>query len=138
MTVLKKDPRDILNDIITKTKTVNMTPPTVTALVDAIMLGLSKAGAEIVGDGVDGAAASGNHLLLLKRMRDRISEACADADTPPRDLAALTRRLQDISREIDGIEERLKNERKSDSSNGKSSASTSSASKSSGSQPIDA
>jgi hypothetical protein len=39
-------------------------------------------------------------------MRARIAKAVGDPTCPPRDLAALTRRLQDIAREIDAIDAR--------------------------------
>lgn len=54
------------------------------------------------------AAASGDHRALLVAMRERIARTVADADCPPRDLAALTRRLQDISKEIEGIDLRAR------------------------------
>lgn len=50
---------------------------------------------------VAAAAASGTHRELLLAMRDRIAKAVSDADCPPRDLASLTRRLQDIAKEIE-------------------------------------
>ena len=50
------------------------------------------------------AAESGDRRALLVSMRDRIAKAVSDPDCPPRDLAALTRRLQDIAREIDLLE----------------------------------
>ena len=56
------------------------------------------------------AAASGDHRALLVAMRDRISTAVTAADCPPRDLAALTRRLQDIAKEIEAIDLRRKQE----------------------------
>jgi hypothetical protein len=56
------------------------------------------------------AAASGNHRALLVAMRERIAQAVSDPDCPPRDLAALTRRLQDIAKEIEGIDARAKEE----------------------------
>ena len=37
---------------------------------------------------------------LLVSMRDRIAEAVSDPKCPPRDLASLTKRLQDIARDI--------------------------------------
>jgi hypothetical protein len=37
-------------------------------------------------------------------MRDRIAKTISDPDCPPRDLASLTRRLQDIAREIDQLD----------------------------------
>ena len=50
------------------------------------------------------AAASGDHRALLVAMRDRIARAVSNADCPPRDLAALTRRLQDIAKEIAALD----------------------------------
>lgn len=50
------------------------------------------------------AAAGGDRRELLVAMRDRIAKAVADPDCPPRDLAALSRRLQDIAKDIDGID----------------------------------
>ena len=41
---------------------------------------------------------------LLKRMHERVEQSVFDADTPPRDLAALTRRLIEIGKEIEAIE----------------------------------
>jgi len=56
------------------------------------------------------AAATGDHRKLLVAMRERIARAVADPDCPPRDLAALTRRLQDIAREIELIDARAAEE----------------------------
>jgi hypothetical protein len=56
------------------------------------------------------AAASGDHRALLVAMRERIAQTVSDPDCPPRDLAALTRRLQDIAKEIEGIDVRAKEE----------------------------
>lgn len=51
------------------------------------------------------AAEAGSHLELLVAMRDRIATAVADPKCPPRDLAALTRRLADIAEQIKDIQE---------------------------------
>lgn len=56
------------------------------------------------------AAATGNHRSLLVAMRERIASAVSDPDCPPRDLAALTRRLQDVSKEIEALDLRAKEE----------------------------
>jgi len=56
------------------------------------------------------AAESGNHRDLLVAMRDRIALTVRNPDCPPRDLAALTRRLQDIAKEIEAIDLRAKQE----------------------------
>lgn len=50
------------------------------------------------------AAQSGDRRELLVAMRDRIAKTISDPDCPPRDLASLTRRLQDIAKEIDLLE----------------------------------
>jgi hypothetical protein len=49
------------------------------------------------------AAQGGDRLELLVAMRDRIAKTISDPDCPPRDLASLTRRLQDIAKEIDQL-----------------------------------
>ena len=59
---------------------------------------------------VSEAAATGSHRELLVAMRERIARTVADPDCPPRDLAALTRRLQDISKEIEAIDLRAREE----------------------------
>lgn len=56
------------------------------------------------------AAERGTHRELLVAMRDRIARAVQDATCPPRDLAALTRRLQEIAREIESIDARTAEE----------------------------
>lgn len=49
------------------------------------------------------AAADGTHLELLTALRERLAVAVQNPNCPPRDLAALTRRLQEIAREIEAI-----------------------------------
>lgn len=56
------------------------------------------------------AASTGTHRDLLVAMRTRIAKTVSDPDCPPRDLAALTRRLQDIAKEIEAIDLRAKEE----------------------------
>ena len=50
------------------------------------------------------AARSGNQRDLLVAMRDRIAETVVKPDCPPRELAALTKRLQDIVRDIAALD----------------------------------
>lgn len=57
---------------------------------------------------VEQAAATGSHRELLVSMRERIAQTVSNPDCPPRDLAALTRRLQDIAKEIEQIDLRAK------------------------------
>lgn len=56
------------------------------------------------------AAADGDHRELLVAMRERIAQTVSSSDCPPRDLASLTRRLQDIAKEIESIDLRAKEE----------------------------
>lgn len=56
------------------------------------------------------AAASGDHRSLLVAMRERIATTVSNPDCSPRDLAALTRRLQDISKEIEALDLRAREE----------------------------
>lgn len=56
------------------------------------------------------AAETGDHRALLVAMRERIAKTVSNPDCPPRDLAALTRRLQDIAKEIESIDLRDKQE----------------------------
>jgi hypothetical protein len=50
------------------------------------------------------AASSGTVRELLVAMRDRVAIAVEDPNTQARDLAALTRRLREISRDIESID----------------------------------
>lgn len=52
------------------------------------------------------AADKGSTRDLLVAMRARIAEAVGDADTPARDLAALTKRLVEVVRDIEAIDAR--------------------------------
>lgn len=50
------------------------------------------------------AAKGGDRRELLVAMRDRIADAVTNTECPPRDLASLTKRLQDIARDIETID----------------------------------
>lgn len=50
------------------------------------------------------AAATGDQRALLEAMRDRIARAVTDETCPPRDLAALTKRLDDIAEKLKALE----------------------------------
>ena len=52
------------------------------------------------------AASSGTTRELLAAMRTRIAKAVEDPNTPARDLAALTKRLVEVVRDIDAIDAR--------------------------------
>ncbi|AOZ61338.1 hypothetical protein SEA_TINIBUG_7 [Mycobacterium Phage TiniBug] len=45
-----------------------------------------------------------DRLDELRRLHERISGAVFHEETPPRDLASLSRRLMEISKEIEAIE----------------------------------
>lgn len=59
------------------------------------------------------AAADGTTRELLVAMRSRIAKAVEDANTPARDLAALTKRLVEVVRDIEAIDARDKHEEES-------------------------
>lgn len=52
------------------------------------------------------AAKKGTPRELLVAMRDRIAETVSKADCPPRELAALTKRIQDIVKDIEALDAR--------------------------------
>ena len=53
------------------------------------------------------AASAGTTRDLLVAMRDRVAKDVENPNTPPRDLAALTRRLIEITKEIEAIDARV-------------------------------
>jgi hypothetical protein len=53
---------------------------------------------------VDEAAEQGDELDLQYAMRRRLAKAIADEDCPKRDLAALSRRLEDVVAKIKLLE----------------------------------
>jgi hypothetical protein len=58
------------------------------------------------------AAGSGSKLEFLIAMRDRIARTVDKPDCPPRELAALTKRLQDLSNDIEALEAALAGSRR--------------------------
>ena len=56
------------------------------------------------------AAKDGTHRDLLVAMRERVARAVEDSTTPARDLAALTRRLMELARDIEAIDARAAEE----------------------------
>jgi len=56
------------------------------------------------------AADAGDQRGLLVATRTRIARTVDDPNCPPRDLAALTRRLTEINREIEAIDARVEQE----------------------------
>lgn len=55
---------------------------------------------------VKGAAEHGTDRDLLIALRNRLAGDIDDPDTPPRDRAALTRRLQEITKDLKGLDAR--------------------------------
>lgn len=53
---------------------------------------------------VKDAAETGDRRKLLVAMRARIAAAIDNPDTPPRDLAALTRRMSEFAKEIEALD----------------------------------
>jgi uncharacterized membrane protein YccC len=53
---------------------------------------------------VTAAAKTGTARELLAAMRDRVAVAVENPNTPARDLAALTKRLMEITREIEALD----------------------------------
>jgi hypothetical protein len=52
------------------------------------------------------AAANGTVREQLVALRDRVAKTVEDPNCPPRDLAALSRRLMEITKEIEAIDVR--------------------------------
>lgn len=59
-------------------------------------------------DTVAGAANGGTQRELLVALRARIAKTIDDPKTPPRDLAALSRRMQELVRDIEAIDARAR------------------------------
>lgn len=59
---------------------------------------------------VSDAASSGTTRELMVAMRDRIALAVEDKNTAARDLAALTKRLVEVVRDIEAIDARERQE----------------------------
>lgn len=60
------------------------------------------------------AAAADDRLAELQMMRTRIAKAIDDDSTPPRDLASLTRRQFEISKEIESMNRQAEEEAQHD------------------------
>jgi len=120
--------RETLADIIFGTRTRNMDLATSAALASAIITGLDRRG-KVIADVSDVIEPPDEHLQMLKKLRNRIMRDIESEDTAPRDLAALTNRMQALSKEIGGIEDRVRAENKvrGAKSNGKSDTRTTAA-----------
>ena len=60
------------------------------------------------------AASAGTTRDLLVTMRDRVAKDVENENTPARDLAALTKRLMEIVRDIEAIDARTEQEASED------------------------
>ena len=60
---------------------------------------------------IEQAAEADDQLALLVALRARLAKACQDEDTPARDLAALSRRLVDVSQDIRTLRAQLQEEK---------------------------
>lgn len=60
------------------------------------------------------AAESGEQLELLVALRRRVAITVEDPNCPPRDLAALSRRLQELGKEIEAIKAKMRQEAEED------------------------
>ena len=69
----------------------------------------------MVDQNVSDAAATGSRLGMLLAMQTRLAGAIDDPATHPRDLAALTRRLLEITKEIETVEASVADEREKQS-----------------------
>lgn len=59
---------------------------------------------------VDVAARDGSDLEFLMSIRDRVADQVADVTCPPRELASLTKRLEEIRKQIGVERARLREE----------------------------
>ena len=98
-----------LTEVIVKAKT-KLDKAEAAALASAIVEGLRRRAVAIV-DEDEILDRPDEHLQTLKSMRRIIRDALNSGETPARDLASLSRRLQDVSREVTTIEERHRDEK---------------------------
>lgn len=116
-----------LAEIIVKAKT-KLPAAEARALAPVIVDALRLRGIAVADEG-DMIGAADDHLKVLKTIRRRCQEMVDDDDCSGRDMAALTRRLQDVSKEVATIEQRYRGEAKARGT-GNNGANTSSSAKS--------
>jgi hypothetical protein len=106
------DPRTVLTNVIKacKVKFLDLPEGHDRALADAIADGLERRGL-VIAEMSDVIEPPDEHLRTLKNIRRIVNDAVVNGETPARDLASLTRRLQDVSREVTTIEERHRGEK---------------------------
>lgn len=110
MTTTELLPREALAQVLhaTQTKGIDMTMSV--ALANAAVDGLERLGL-IIADVGDVIEPPDEHLRTLKTIRKTIRSAI-ESDPSDRDLASLSRRLQDVSKEVTVLEERHRTENK--------------------------
>lgn len=111
MTTTEKLPRQHLVEVLLATKTKGIDEPMSAALADAIIAGLDRRGL-VIASHTDVIDPPDEHLTVLKQIRKTIQDAL-DEGVAARDLASLTRRQQDVSREVSALEERNRADNKS-------------------------
>lgn len=106
-----KTAREMVADIIIQAET-KLPEGHPEALANSIVDGLRRRGFGIVDE--DGIYDAPDELLTtLKAIRKRVKDAVQNEETAARDLASLSRRLQDVSQEIASLEERKRADAKS-------------------------
>lgn len=95
-------------EVVEKSKP-KLTKAAIAVLVDTMIEGLRRRGIAVVDEG-DVIGQPDEHLQTLKDIRRVLRDAVNDTESK-RDLASLTRRLQDVSREVITIEERHRAEK---------------------------
>lgn len=106
------DARAELTDVIVKCKTKVVDEGHERALADAIVDGLDRKGI-VLAELADVFDPPDEHLRTMKNIRRIITEAL-NSDPSGRDMASLSRQLQQISKEVVAVEERRRADNKSD------------------------
>lgn len=119
------DPRAELANVINacKSKFLDLPEGHDRALADAIVDGLDRRGM-VIADMGDVIEPPDEHLRTLKSIRKVVREAVENSSSG-RDLASLSRRLQDVSKEITILEERHRTEKSERGKHANGSSSTS-------------
>ncbi len=117
-------PRQILVEILLATQTKGINTVMSEALADAIVNALDRRGMVIAEMG-DVIEPPDEHLRTMKDIRKAVRDAINN-EPSGRDLAALSRRLQDVSKEVTILEERHRTEKseRGKSTNGSSASNT--------------
>lgn len=104
-------PREVLAEVVLATETKGVNPIMAKALSDAIFDGLERRG-YLIAEAADVVDPPDEHLRTLKYIRGKVKDNLENIDSA-RDMASLTKRLSDISKEIVAVEERVRADAKS-------------------------